>query len=184
MSTRRITDFFVLGGAASPGLLDWQRPFPGLNDPRMFDKRMGYGISEAWLFFRGLDLTTFSARFHVYVRDIDEFIATDADWQKFAAVVRGNKKIWGTGKSPSLQIVHFIPNELDVYSVVVTDERAWEQTSPGKWTKEIAMQKQGKPRPVLQKQFGALDRPKAQTSQEKSIQALGDQLAKLSERDR
>jgi hypothetical protein len=172
---RRPVDYFVLAGVPSFGVLDSAQPFRTPDMPRMFDKRQGYGLSGAHLFYRGLDLSNFSAVMHVVTRDIDRFVRTDLDYLAFHALLMQLPKTNVTFKS--LDIQHPILLDVGIKSVVVVNHLAFTQTGDGQWTKEVRFSTNNPLKPIIAKAFGTTTRPVAQTEDEKRVQALGDQVA-------
>jgi hypothetical protein len=173
--TRRPLDYYVLGGVASFGWLDSDTPFRTPDMPRMFDKRQGYGLSGAHLFYRGLDLSNFSAIHHVVTRDIDRFCRTDPDYLAFHAMLM--ELPTSNLAFPSKDIVHPILADVGVRSVVIVNHLAWAQTGDGRWTKEVRYSTNNPLKQALNKAFGATTRPVAKTEDEKRLQQLGDKLA-------
>ncbi len=176
-----IGDYFLLAGMASPGLCD----VDNADAPLKYDERIGYGLSGAWLFFRGEELSKFGVRIRVYpggpnfrqYRTIFAYMRSP-EWLAFRALYA--KPPVGT-RPKAMDFVHPITTELGIKSVVTLNELGWKQTtSDGEWTKEIRFCTYRAPKPALARPFASKDKPVPTTATEKLIQQLGDQVQRLS----
>ena len=137
-------DKFKVAGVLSPGLLDPDEPFPGADDPELFDVRRGMFISRAFLYYKGDDLSNFAARVHVYppTGNIEDWLRDDPEWKAFKPLIDRRPNRWGVVTAQTniaLDIQHPILADLGIRSIVRINRVAWKQTQPGRWTSEIRM---------------------------------------------
>lgn len=122
-------DYIVLAGQKSPGLCD----VVGAAAIRNIDERQGYGLSGAFVVFKGRGLAKFSVRFRLY--DAADWLA----WNAFSPLVdKVPTRRTGKGKdSGVMTIVHPLLAECAVDHCMVTERGQPEQTGDGEWTIEI-----------------------------------------------
>ena len=125
-------DYIVLANRRSPGLATIE----GLETPRNFVERRGFGTSFASLRFRGVSLSRFKVMLRLYT-DQDW-----ADWDAWKSLVR--RPVQATGErgvgrrlAPALTIEHPILADFEITDVVVENVIQPVQTADGEWTIEI-----------------------------------------------
>lgn len=166
-------DYIVLGGLKSPG----RARIVNAADPRKWDKRVGYGLSGAYLVYVSDELPTFSVM--IDLTTAADFVA----WIAFAAILEKPKK--GVRPSKALGIQHpllALP-PLRITEVVVADVSQFVLDEFGMYTCEIKLIRWGKPQPILTKPTAAIPGvakavPDAKDAGDRAILAL------KSERDR
>jgi hypothetical protein len=174
---RRALDYFILAGVRSPGILDPREPFRTPDDPRMFDKRQGYGLSGALLIYRGRDLSNFSAIIQLYPPggDIEKYLDTDPEWRVFKALI--DKVPTTRVQFPMYSIVHAYLRECLVKDVVVVNQMAVKQAEPGMWVKEVRFSTNHPLKAMLAKPFGKTGVPVPVTAKEKEFDSLANAIA-------
>lgn len=131
---RSPVDYVELAGARTPGIA-W---IEGASSPRSWDVRKGYGVSGATVVFKGVPPAAFKLMI---------VLTTPEDWDAWHAwrpIVARPPTPDGTAtarplRPAALDIVHPIPNDLGIRSVVVTDVKQPVESDPGKWTIEIGL---------------------------------------------
>lgn len=157
-------DYIKLGGVVSPGFAD----VIGAGNPRTYDERKGYGLSGAFVVFKGIKLCHFSVKIRLY---------TDEDWagwRRFSPVLRRPP----VGERPkALSIWHPQLEDCDIKAVVIEDCDAGEQTADGEWTFTIKMCEFRKPKVGLAKPEAAAAEPLDPVDQK--IEVLASQFTEL-----
>lgn len=139
-------DYALIGGKRTPGTLTLE----GVNSPRQWDERRGFGYSGATLIFRRVGLSRFTARIILVTEEDFE------DWDLFrptvAAPPRGER-------ARALDFWHPIAEDNEIHAVVVEDVVAPHQTADGEWTVEIRLIEFARPQLALARPNGTQDRP-------------------------
>jgi hypothetical protein len=176
-SYQREGDYFLLAGKVSPGLCDIDKADAPLN----WDERQGYGLSGAWLYFRGAGLSKFDVRIRVYpgglhfeqYPTIFDYIRSP-EWQAFHAIYA--KPPVGT-RPKAMDFVYPSTAELQIKSVVTLNELIWEQIDgKGTWQKTIRFCSYRAPKPALARPFGSKETPVPTTATEKLITDLANRV--------
>ncbi len=165
-------DWIVLNGQRSPGVAR----IVNASDPRKWDKRVGYGMSGAYLVYVSDELPSFSVM--VDLTKPSHFV----QWITFAKLLEKPRK--GVRPTKALSIDHpllALP-PLRITEVVVEDVSQFEVDDDGLYTCEIKFIKWGKPAPILSKPTAAIPAagakiPDARDAGDKAI------LAQLAARD-
>lgn len=119
-------DHILVMGKASPGLATLE----GAGDKRRYDERRGYGLSGAFIVYRGQLL----ARWIVHIR-----LYTPEDWDAWAAWRPLLSAVPTTRRGKALDVWHPHLEELGVSSGVVEEISQPAQTADGEWTISIRM---------------------------------------------
>jgi len=173
---QRTGDCVTLAGVSSPGFAELDR----FNAPLSYDERQGYGLSGAWLFFKGEQLSKGTLKIKVYpggkgfenYPTIFDFIESPI-WKAFHDVYRKPP----TGTRPrAMLLIHPLTAELGIGPVVTLDESIWRQTGDGEWSKEISLCSYRKPKKRLTGGFTEADAPIPQTDTQRQI---AESLARL-----
>jgi hypothetical protein len=176
-SYQREGDYFLLAGACSPGLCDIDKA----DAPLSYDERIGYGLSGAWLFFKGEQLSKFDARIRVYpgglrfeqYRTIFEYMRS-AEWTAFHAIYA--KPPTGT-RPKAMDLVNPFTTELRIRAVVTLNEFKWEDIDgKGTWQKTIRFCSYRAPKPALARPFGAKETPVPTTALEQTVANLTNRV--------
>ena len=174
---QREGDYFLLAGQCSPGFCDFDKA----DAPLSYDERIGYGLSGAWLFFKGEQLSKFDGRIRVYpgglrfeqYRTIFDYMRS-AEWTTFHSIYM--KPPRGT-RPKALDLVYPLLTELRIRAVVTLNEFKWEQIdSMGTWQKTIRFCSYRAPKPALARPFGAKETPVPTTATEKLIADLANRV--------
>jgi hypothetical protein len=139
-------DYFLLAGRKSPGLAR----LIGLDTPRKWDERRGYGLSGSVIVFTGLKLAEFDAEIRLYTtKDWD-------DWHSWRALVA--KPPLRT-RPKALDIWHPWAELQGVKSVVVLNEPIPVEGEAGEYTATIKFKQYRAPKLALAKPEGSKAKP-------------------------
>jgi hypothetical protein len=116
-------DYILLEGQQSPGLAE----IVNADSPRKWDKRGGYALEGATLWYRGLDLSAFSIKFRLF---------TSQDFEQWAVWSRILKRPPARVRPRASAIVHPQLAELGIKSVVVLNLKQAVQEDDGVWMYE------------------------------------------------
>jgi hypothetical protein len=165
--------YIVLGAMQSPGVATVK----GLDSPREWDIRQGYGFSGATVVFKGTGLSKFSVDIDLWLPE--HFIL----WNVFAAILV--PPLPGPAGF-ALGIQHPIINgpPHGIHEVVVENVSQPVQSDLGKWTYTIAFLQYRKPLPALSRPIAAIPavgtpQPTAQDQNEVKMKALAAEAKAL-----
>jgi hypothetical protein len=122
----------------------------GLDNPRNWDERQGYGFSGAVLVYKGTGLSKFTV-------DIDLWLETHfIEWNLFATILAAPKP--GLAGGFALGIKHPIVNgpPHGITEVVVDNVSQPVQSDTGKWTYTISFRQYRKPLPAIARPIAAI----------------------------
>jgi hypothetical protein len=154
-------DYAVIAGKKTPGLLQ----VVGAGSPRTWDKRKGMGLSGAWLFYMGDDLSEFSLVIRIWTKE------QWAEWEQFYPLLQ--KAPVGT-KPKALEIFHPHLAPLGIKAIVVRDVMAPEQTDDGMWEIEVKVTQFRAPKPAI----GKPDAAKAKEAPKDDVDRVIENLTK------
>jgi hypothetical protein len=170
-------DYIVLAGRRSPGLATIE----GVDTPRNFQERRGFGISFATLRFRGVSLAKFKVLLRLYSEQ------DWSDWHEWKSVVarptieanpRRTATVMPRLTAPPMTIEHPILADLEITDVVVENVLQPVQTGDGEWTIEIRFIEYHAPIVALEQTQGALSRAGSDNA-ENAIAANSREIALL-----
>lgn len=169
----RPCDHIVLADKRSPGIAE----VVGASSPREWDEREGFGLSGAWIVYRGRGLAKFSVRIK---------LLTVADWEAWAAwrplVDAYPKRRHANGKdSGALKIWHPYLEALDIRAVAVVEVLQPVVSDDGEAIVEIRFIEYRHPKIALAKPDAADAGPEPDPVEERIIKPLVNQLESLLE---
>jgi len=157
-------DYVMLAGQRTPGIAK----ILGLNSPRRWDVRNGYGLSGAIVVFRGIGLARFTIQ--IKLHELDEWEA----WHEFLPLVARPP----AGQRPrALDCWHPLLEMLEVTKLVVEDLSAPEEVEDGVWQVDIKCLQYRRPVVALAKPEAAQATPVDPYDQK--IERLTGQLQEL-----
>lgn len=159
-------DYVLLGGKRSPGVAE----IVGASSPRQWDEREGFGLSGAWIIFRGRGLAKFSIVLH---------LLSQADWDAWTAWKplvdkMPTRRAAGGKDSGALEIWHPHLEALDIKAVAVVEVMQPVQDDLGGWSVEIKLIEFRRPKVALAKPDGAAAGPEPDPIEENVIKPLVD----------
>lgn len=168
-------DYIVLAGQRSPGLA----VIEGVDTPRNFVERRGFGISFATLRFRGVGLAHFKVVLKLYSDDDWD------DWHEWKRLVARPSlesrpqpgAIVPRLTAPPLDIDHPILADLGITAVVIENVLQPIQTGDGEWSIEIRMGEYRAPIVALETTTGA------RTDNDNAENAIAAQSQQIAERE-
>lgn len=127
-------DYVLVAGKKSPGIAT----ILGASSPRRWDERKGYGLSGAFVVFRGLGLSKWTVQLRLYT---EEDWRTWDEWKEVVKKppVSAQGDLGFFRRPRALDIWHPILEDLGIKSAVVEDLLQPLQTADGEWTIEIKM---------------------------------------------
>lgn len=158
-------DYVRILGFRSPGLAT----VTGASSPRHWDERKGYGLSGAFVVYRGKGLSHFEVRLRLLTPQ------DWADWEAWKPLVDVPPP---TRPALALSIQHPLLDQVGINECVVEDVSQPEQTDDGEWTITIKMVEFRRPKLTLAKPEGAAATP-TDPVEEEVIKPLMDQAEEL-----
>ena len=159
-------DYILLSNRRSPGLAVVR----GASSPRFWDKRRGFALSGARVFFRGVDL----AEFFVTLR-----LLSEEDFEAWHAWRDLLKRPEPGVRQTALDIWHPILEDLEIVSAVVLDFTQPTQVADGEWNLDIKFMEYRRPVRINSEAEFSEEAPVPQTEGERQIasaQEEGDRL--------
>lgn len=167
----RPCDHIVLADKRSPGIAE----IVGASSPRQWDEREGFGLSGAWLVYKGRGLARFSVR--IKLLTVDDWNA----WAAFRPLVDAYpKRRHASGKdSGALKIWHPYLEQLDIRAVAVLEVLQPVLSDDGEAIVEIRFLEYRHPKIALAKPGAADAGPEPDPIEENVIKPLVNQLKDL-----
>lgn len=159
-------DHILLANRKSPGIAVVR----GASSPRFWDKRRGFALSGARIFFRGNDLS----EFFVTLRLLNE--KHFDDWHEWRDLL---KRPEPGVRQTALDIWHPILEDMEIISAVVLDWNQPTQIADGEWTVDVKFMEYRRPVRINSEAEFSEEAPIPQTEGERAIRSAEDEGDRL-----